>query len=92
MNWISVKDKLPDFEEIIIFTDGSRIAFGEYNEKTQSKYFYLNNTNVRDEFLKNDPEINEEKCGFISEYAPWSEIDSSEVTHWMPLPKTPEVK
>lgn len=87
MEWISVKDRLPNFEESILFTNGGWICAGQYNEKTGNVYFHLSNTNV---IQIMNSEINTETCGFLCEWNPWGNIDTEDVTHWMPLPEPPK--
>lgn len=87
MKWISVKDKLPDFEEDILFTDGNNIYFGEYNSRDKTKYYSLSNTNV-DHW--NDEEVNRKTCGFISDCECYGPIDSDAITYWAKWPSLPK--
>ena len=68
MEWVSVKDRLPeeDENEYILFTDRQSVFFGRY---------YYRNCHKKECLWK--PEN-----GYIHQ--------SSEITHWMPLPKPPE--
>jgi len=86
--WISIEDSLPDFEEVILFTDGCKVAIGEYNSSNQNEYHHLSGLNVDDECFN---DISRNSCCFRVDYCAWG-IDVDHITHWMPLPELPKVK
>ena len=89
MEWISVGERLPQVSEQIyggesedvLVTDGENIAIAYW----QSEYS-----------IEDDPDAFEDQTDIFLE-ACWhfestNSICYSEITHWMPLPKTPKTK
>lgn len=86
MEWISVEDRLPDFEVEILFVAASSVYLGEYNLKDITKYASLSNTNVD---FWNDEGINRNTCAFITLDEAYGLVAHDDATHWMPLPEPP---
>jgi hypothetical protein len=81
MNWISVKDKLPDLYDFVL-TYSQMPGTGEPSPITIARW-----NSEKWETLCDDEENNACACGDLF----WA-TDSTEITHWMPLPKPPEAE
>lgn len=73
MEWISVKDIMPDIKQECLVCDMSN-DFGDLTSIDKATYFELDNVL---QFYKYDEHF--------------SESYPIDVTHWIPIPKVPEV-
>lgn len=78
MEWISVKDRLPELYEFVLVY--SSMMGDEPCPITIARW-----NSEKWETLCNEEENNACACGDLF----WS-TDSKEITHWMPLPQPPE--
>jgi len=78
MEWISVKDRLPDpYQYVLVF---SKKQGGEPSPLSIARQF-----KTIWEMMSTEDESNAVACGDLTWY-----MDAHEITHWMPLPKPPE--
>lgn len=94
MDWISVKDRLPELNSIVLVSGRGMISIAKLYMYHTGEYlwrFFHSNWNwskilpeERDEFLRNDTSLGVKNgCSFpLSLYA-------NDITHWMPLPDLP---
>lgn len=76
MEWISVKDRLPDIDKTT--SNYERIGVIAYGKGwSKSGYRIYERTLVRG------------KTDYRWKY-PWDRISDEEITHWMPLPEPPK--
>ena len=76
MNWVRIKDRLPELDQWVL-------AYGNKNDFTYTisvvQYIYIDSI---DEYFWN---MLSSGCGCC-------DVDLTGVTHWMPLPESPEDK
>lgn len=77
MEWISVKDRLPENDEdvLVYHWDDRHICVGCFDESRVSFYIESDGTKFYTD------------CGWETDI-PWAQ--KGQVTHWMPLPEAPE--
>ncbi len=74
MEWISVKDKLPEKYQIVLVTDGKNICL-HYKQS-----FWNWEGDEGEDLYCRDCQVVNERCNIIE----------GTITHWMPLPKLPK--
>jgi len=78
MNWISVKDELPE-------DDISVLVYHAYDDHITVGFFEKDNVHY---YIESDGSIFYMDTGWETEI-PWAQ--KGDVTHWMPLPEPPAV-
>jgi len=78
MNWINIKDKLPEEDEDCICYDGNEVFSGWFKKKYPT--------------WDHDGELSYGENGICLNETEGSYISISDITHWMPLPPTPKEK
>lgn len=87
MEWISVKDKLPEEEQdVLIFTKTVEI-YGKHKERKKTYYNVYCGYYDGDEWLTSYCY----GCEYIERMNEKYKNEKIVVTHWMPLPEPPEV-
>lgn len=82
MEWISVKDKLPELEERVLVTNGNYV---EIKYLYDSNAFERNRARARkDKYAINIIWYNYCSCGC-------GDLDTLKVTHWTSLPNPPKI-
>lgn len=69
--WISCKERMPEYDEVCIFTDGQRVLMASTYRTNESIWF--------------------EAVGWYGGDDWWFDFEPEEATHWMPVPKAPEL-
>lgn len=87
--WISVKDRLPEFKEFVLAYVKNKDPEGRFNREG----VYV--AQLEDKVPKHDPEGKRNFWGipgYDSEWTvwAWSCFTEPEVTHWRPLPEPPK--
>ena len=87
--WISVKDRLPEFKELVLAYVKNKDSKGRFNREG----VYV--AQLEDKVPKHDPEGKKNFWGipgYDSEWTvwAWSYFIEPEVTHWRPLPEPPK--
>ena len=77
MEWISVKDRLPEYGVIVLITDGEDVNAGSLNYSGKYPFKFIQD-DVSKEFTDFSETFNE------NSYIP------NAVTHWHPLPEPPK--
>lgn len=76
MDWISVKDRLPENDDdVLVYNPKDGIHIGEFNFDELSEYY------------EKDGSYTTTNCGWHTQYE-WAPYMSP--THWMPLPLPPK--
>ena len=89
MNWINVKDQMPEYNEpVLVYCgdsaykhDGLKITVAAYISKEELE-------NTYEEYDGQDEDWYAEVGLFNSDYGSW--LMGEKVTHWMPLPEPPK--
>ena len=79
--WVSINDKQPnDYQEVLWFCDGGRIVTGMYYGKQHC------------ESLPPSHDMYRKSRSYFNKYGRYAEPagDGYKVTHWMPLPRSPD--
>lgn len=77
MEWISIKDRLPEeSDEGIIFYDGDEVLHGWYMKKYPS--------------WDHDGQVSYKEDGICLNETEGSYIPLKDVTHWIPMPNPPK--
>lgn len=105
-SWISVSERLPDYEVMVLVTDGSHLAAGhrsfEIEKATKMRGYEADGSMIPGRFTEYVPNPDAGKrhefffphgCSAFSDETSVSDYDGPlffEPTHWMPLPEPPK--
>lgn len=92
MNWISVKDRLPEFMEEVLLRVNYYDSFIHIQGYCYNEFMNIENPSLEDVFFEYrvpDVEVNAGEAIIIIKQTLFK-LSSDEVTHWMPLPEPPK--